>query len=567
MKLRSASSRILLMLLMLFSVAGSIHELHLAHATGTLSIDPPILTPSPSGTVVTVDVRVDGMDQFNSWDIEISSNTNALNGTAIDYSTQNIFSQQPLQQVSCVNGKNVGGSSPCTDPKMGIVEAQGLVFGSNLPMAPIQGVLFSIDYLAGNYNFTRLDFVVSGIFLAGNCTGSACDVLHDTFGSVYGTPPAPDFSLSIKDQSVSTPLGGSASTTLSVSSIHDFSGQVNFTYALDSNGPAVKFVPDNVTLSNSTSSAEILITTTPTTNVRLYHLTVNATSGSLTHTAFLSVNVQTLPDFKVGSAPGQIRLVQGSSGIAVITVSSDTGFTGNITLNLQTPILNSYNESDSLVATASLAQTSLVIGSRGSNSTILSVSIPLSFYGYKYQINITGTSTSNPALTHEATVIIIPPNPDLSPSISPSTLTVVAGHSSFATLSVSGVNYFVGYTFASSTMSGGTAKYNQSDVYLAIGKTISFSVNITIDSATIPGNYLALLTVTGQLASGVAIARSIAENIVVQSSGHLVVQLPTKILGLPIPIYFGILGGFAAIFVLLAALLYRKTRSDKDVWE
>src|SRR4029077_4793533 len=169
------------------------------------------------------------MDQFNSWHIDIQTNVNALNGTSIDHSTENIFPPSTLfyNAADCINGGVPGANSNCQtgEDGLGIVHVEGTVLGQ--PSAPPHsGILFSINFLAGSLNFTNIHFVRGDII---DPAISPPFVTHDTFDSVYGTPPVPDFSISLKDQSLSMTPGSSVNTTVTVSSVNAFSGQVNFT--------------------------------------------------------------------------------------------------------------------------------------------------------------------------------------------------------------------------------------------------------------------------------------------------------------------------------------------------
>ncbi len=565
MRLSRFIKRSLLVLILILGLAGTMRAIHQVHAAGTLSIDSSPLTPVPKGTPLQVSVRVDGMDAFNGWYVSISTNTEALNSTSIDYSTQTIFPTTPTPEVNCVNGVPQVGSCTSVDGA-GVVTTEGIILGTP-PPAPLSGILFSINYLAGSLNFTNIHFIKEEITYG----GCSCDIVHDTFDGMYGTPPSPDFSLSLRDQSLYAVQGSSVSSAVNVSSVAAFSGRVNFTYTASAAGITVAFQPDNVTVNNSTALAKLTVSIGLLSPIPGdYLLNITGTSGSLVHFAFLDMHVEGHPDFSVGIAPGQLSMPQNSSSFAIVTVSSNklagvSEFSGNVSLSVAVP----YNETTGhpLGVNGTLAQTSLYVSAGSSNSTTLSVSIPLSFYAYRYLVNITASWVQNPTLKHTATLTIIPPPYDLAPTVSPTSLTILAGHSGYATLSVIGVNYFVGPVYASSTMTGGTARYllNESEVYLAVGGTASFSLNITIDPATTPGSYVALLTAY----SGTGIARSVSETVIVKPAGQSVAtRLPITILGLSVPVYFGVLGVFAALFVVLSVFVYRRGRLDRDEgWE
>jgi hypothetical protein len=561
--------RSILVLILLTGIMSAMQTIHTVHASGILSIAPSSITPVPQGTMVTVDVRVDGMDQFNSWHIDIQTNTNALNGTSIDHSTQSIFpsTNPPFNVVDCINGGIPGANSYCQpgEDGPGIVHVEGTILGPP-PSAPLTGILFSINFLAGRLGSTNVHFVTANIVYA--CSpnpGCPINVNPVIVDSVYGTPPAPDFNVYLNDQSLSMTPGSMVNTTVRVSSINAFSGQVNFTSTPVASGISVKFMPNNVTLNNSTATAKAVISSVASVSSRAYSVNVTATSNGLVHYALLDLNVERPGDFTLGFSPQQLKLPPASSGFTILTLRSSTRaqvsqeFSGSVSLTLKAP----RNHWTNAPVNATLDQISLFLAPGGTNSTTIQISIPSSpfaYYGlFAYQINVTAVSVTNPDLNQTQTLAVIPPPFNLIPTASPSVLRITAGQSGFATLSVTGVNYFSGPLYASSTLSGGTARYNESEVYMDVGGTVSFSVNITIDSRTTPGNYVALLTAY----SGTGIAQSVGETIVVGSSGHSA-PLPTKILGATPVVYFGVLGGFGVIFVVLSVLTYRKGRLDRD---
>ena len=303
-----------------------------------------------------------------------------------------------------------------------------------------------------------------------------------------------------------------------------------------------------------------------------YSVNITGTSNGLVHYALLTLDVQSPGDFSLGFFPEPLPIPPSSSASTTVLLTSKTRatvsqeFSGKVLLSVTAP----RNTWTNAPVNATLAQTSLYLTPGGANSTVLSISVPASPFSYSgpftYLINVTAVSASNRNVNQTETLHVVPPPFDLDPIVTPAALTIHAGQTGTATLSVIGFNYFTGYIYPSSTLAGGTTKYDASYRYMQNGIEIAFALNVTIDPATPPGSYLALLTVQGQTQLGATFARSIGVPITVMSTSHSV-QLPTKILGLTVPVYFGILGGFAAIFVLLAALFYRKIRSDKDEWE
>jgi hypothetical protein len=546
---------------MLSTVALSLQAFDRAHAVGGLSAPQGLPLVDP-GATITVDVSVSGMDFFNGWDIAIWSNTTSLNATAIDTSTDDVFGAgyQILPGTLCIND---AGSHCNADDGPGIAHLAAAVFPAPpASSAPFTGVLFSIKYKAGAYTYSPLQFKLSRI-INGGCTGCQ-DVDHTTDDGSYGTTTAPNISFTIDNQFPSVTEGQAINTTLTVSSINNFSGQVELAFEADSiaRGIQVTFSTTSIFLNNSTASVNVTISTSPTATVRGYSLKITATGPRVFQDLLVGLNVQAPGDFNVAINPGLLKVPQNSTTSAIVTISSQTRqytsqeFSGNVTLSVVAKN-----------ATATLDQTLFYVRPGQTVAATLTVWVPESFYGFTYLVNVTGVWVENHDVNYTATVVVTHLPSDLAPSVGPSTLTVRAGHSASATFLVASSNYFVGYVFPSSTMSGGTARFNESSSRLDVGRTIAISVNVTVDPSTVPGNYIVLLTATGQQASGAVVARTAAENIVVEPNGHPASQIPTTIFGLPVTVYWGVLGGFAAVFVLLSALTFRRSRSDKDEWE
>jgi hypothetical protein len=82
----------------------------------------------------------------------------------------------------------------------------------------------------------------------------------------------------------------------------------------------------------------------------------------------------------------------------------------------------------------------------------------------------------------------------------------------------------VGSVYTSSTLTEGPARHNESITFLAIGQSVSFDLKITIDPATAPGNYIALLIAY----SGTGIAHAIPESITVKPADGLDAPIPPR---------------------------------------
>ncbi len=140
----------------------------------------------------------------------------------------------------------------------------------------------------------------------------------------------PDFSLSASPASLTVTQGTSGNSTISITPIAGFTGNVS----LSASG-----LPAGVTASfgtnPATSSSVLTLTASSTATTGTATVTVTGTSGTLTHTTSISltVNVAAAPNFSLSASPASLTVTQGTSGNSTITVTPSGGFTGSVTLS------------------------------------------------------------------------------------------------------------------------------------------------------------------------------------------------------------------------------------------
>jgi hypothetical protein len=512
------------------------------HAVGALSIDPPIIPLGTSGDTMTVNVLVSGMDLFNGWAIVIQTDPTALNATSLTF-VPNLFNVAPgLVAVNCVNG--VG---PGCDPQvdgLGIVHYEAVVLGTALPTPPLSGVLFTISYKVGNNGFTNIHFVTSD--LRNGATGNL--VLHSTVDGVYGTPPAPDFTISTSNSALIIPPNSQANATISLTSQNQFIGKVNLTATVSPPGISIHLNPNNVTLNNNTAKANATISTIGS-SPGYHSVSITAVGTSGQHTLQIDVTVKSNPDFTTQALPNPLKILPLNSGSTIVTLTSENGFAGNINLALQIPPL----------VNATLSSSRLSLSAGGTNSSILTVGVPSSSTYYNYLVNITATSAS---ISHIQTLLVIPPPQDLAISANPTLLATHPGGSVLTTISVTSALYFLGIAYIQASMQDGTAKLNSTNAYLDVGKTTFVGLNITLDPNIAPGSYVVLLTIysvgtPNQAQVTHTLGLTISVTALLHTSTH---TAPATIFGLAPIVYFGILGMASVVWGVLSIQSYRKSR-------
>jgi hypothetical protein len=302
-----------------------------------------------------------------------------------------------------------------------------------------------------------------------NAAGGYC-------GLTYAS--SPDFSLSPSPSSQTVLPAGGASYTINVGALSGFTGGVTLsvTGGLPS-GAAASFTGSPVA---APGSATMNVTTSSTTPPGSYTLTIQGVSGTLTHTASVTLNVA---DFTISASPSSRSAATGTNTTYTVTAGALNGFTSNVSLSLSgLPTGATFSFSPSSVS--------------GSGSSTLTVMTGTGAVGGPYALTITRTSsglgpTARAALPISAFTI----------SASPASVTVTQGSSTTSTVTVAAVNGFSGTVGFSVTglPSGLTASF----VPTSVTGPGSSTLKLTAASSTTSGSYP--LTVVG--ASG-ALMRS-----------------------------------------------------------
>ena len=193
-----------------------------------------------------------------------------------------------------------------------------------------------------------------------------------------------DFSLTASPSSQIVVQGNGTSYTITINQINGFSGQVTF---------SVSGLPTDagytITPNPGTTTSTLSVTTASTTPTGSSQVTVTGISGSLTHTATVTLVVNPAPDFTLAASPATQTVIPGGSTTYNATISPLNGFTGQVTLTVS----------------------GLPTGTNGTfspnpatSASTLSVTTATSTPINSYPLTITGTSGS---LTHTATVTLV----------------------------------------------------------------------------------------------------------------------------------------------------------------
>lgn len=283
-----------------------------------------------------------------------------------------------------------------------------------------------------------------------------------------GTVASPDYSIAATPSSQTVIQGGSTSYTATVTPSNGFTGTVTFAVAGLPAGAAATFTPTSVTTSGSTT---MNVTTSATTPAGSYPLTITGTSGTLSHSANVTLVVNSAGDFSITASPASQTVTAGNGTSYTVSEAGSGGFTGSV----------SYAVSGlPSGATANFNPTT----TSGSGTTTMSVSTATSTAAGTYTLTVTGTSGT---LSHSTTVTLVvnaAPNPDFTITATPASRTVTRGGSTTYTVTIAPVNGF-------------NSSVNFSVTGLPSRTTASFS------PASVTGSGNSTLTITTQRKTGV----------------------------------------------------------------
>jgi hypothetical protein len=192
--------------------------------------------------------------------------------------------------------------------------------------------------------------------------------------------------------SLTVQAGSSSTATITLASLFNFAGTVGLTTTVSPSGPASSLNPTSLTLtSGGYSTSTLTVSAGSSTALGFYTVTVNATSGTRTHTISLSVDVV---DFTLSANPVDFTLHNGKSGTSTITVLPLNGFTG--TVSLTAAVIPS-----STGPTVSISPSSLTVSGCGATSTLT-----FNAQGTNGLYNVTVTATSG-SVSHTITLQVV----------------------------------------------------------------------------------------------------------------------------------------------------------------
>jgi hypothetical protein len=205
-----------------------------------------------------------------------------------------------------------------------------------------------------------------------------------TFVQLTAATAPPDFSVSATPSSQTVAPATGTSYTVNVAPSNGFTGSVSFSVSGLPSGATASFTPSSVSGSGSSTLA-VSLSSTPT---GTYPLTITATSGTLTHTAQVTLVVA---DFTISAAPSSQTVKRGSQTTYTVTITA----LGPLSATVKFSVSGLPGRTS-----ASFNPTSVV----GSGSSTLAVSVKKPAATGTYPLTITA---SGGGLTHSTNVTLV----------------------------------------------------------------------------------------------------------------------------------------------------------------
>ncbi len=441
--------------------------------TTSCQVSPASITGA-MGTQLRVSVFIQGSGGLNAFDVTLLADHTILAPAGVDL-TGSVLIGTPTIILECLHGTLIQGnicSSTDTVDTLHLVATSAL--GSPLTLSPTTGLLFTAIYnVTGTTSGISLGFQtgcsqtsVAGGVCVTIANGSTLPV-HETVqpATFSNTVSQPDFSISANPSILALGCTGSATSGVTLSSINGFNGTVSLTLNVAPVGISASISPASVTLTAGGSGASTLSVSLNGGPFGTYQVTVTGTSGGLTHSTVVFVNVTASPCFGMTAIPNDIFFLAGQTVTSTITVTSLGGFTGTIVLSATSPA----------GLTTSLNPTSVV----SFGTSTLTISSTSSTPPGNYTLTVTGTSGTQTQFVIVNVTVLGVSQPDFNMSASPTSITTSAGSVASSTMTVAPINGFTGtITLASAVSSTGlTCTLNATSLVLGPSQTSTLLCN------------------------------------------------------------------------------------------
>jgi hypothetical protein len=311
-----------------------------------------------------------------------------------------------------ITGETASSNFPTKDPLQASNGGGSDAFVAKLDLSAIGAAsLIYSSYLGGASKDIGFSVAVNsgGAWVTGQTASTnfpTIGALQASFGGgssdafiarIAETSATPDFALSATPASQTVSPGASTTYTITAIPSGGFTGTISLTATGLPADATASFVPPTITISGPAPQSSVLtVATAATTPPGSFPLTVTATSGTLQHTASVSLVVQitATPDFALSAVPDAQTIGPGASTTYTVTATPSGGFTGTINLAVTGVPAD---------ASASFQPPVIAITDPTPQSSVMTVMTAVTTPADSFPLTITATSGT---LQHTATVTL-----------------------------------------------------------------------------------------------------------------------------------------------------------------
>ncbi|MCG3115163.1 MAG: DUF4091 domain-containing protein [Candidatus Manganitrophus sp. SA1] len=196
----------------------------------------------------------------------------------------------------------------------------------------------------------------------------------------------PDFTIAAAPTSASVVAGGTATSTVTISSKDGFNASVGIN--CDASHPTVtcSYSPSSVLPPiNGNASSTLTVRTQATTPIGNHTITVNGAAGDLSHPATFTLTVRPAPDFQLTVSPASLSTTAGGTAASTLTVSSVNSFNSSVSLTCTT---------SNPGVTCSYVSAAVTPPANGSGSTTVNLRTLATLPAGSYSVTVRGASGS-----------------------------------------------------------------------------------------------------------------------------------------------------------------------------
>ena len=318
--------------------------------------------------------------------------------------------------------------------------------------------------------------------------GSPTPIPENLQTAIFTTSTSPAFVMTASPTSISLIQNSSGTSTITITSVNDFSDTVNLATTVSPPGPIIALSPASVTLDPNQTQTSIATISTPSSPTGAYSITITGISTSFVRAVSIIVTVNPLPqpDFSLNASPTSLTVILGSSSSSTINLSSLNGFTGSVILTASV---------SSLGPSVFFSPANVTLPSGGTGTSTMTVLATSSTTPGFYSLLLIGRTGTDAFRT--VGVFVTVPKPDFSMSQQGSDIGVIEGSSGSENILLTSFGGFNGALDLSASIPapGLSVSLNPTSVVLSSGWNATSTVTVTATPSTPPGSYL--VTVTG----------------------------------------------------------------------